>query len=72
MLAMGQYYLRRGESIEINWFGRISVFPIMGAIFWAMVFQSIVWDAMFVAGVALAAFATVIYVRTGLSRLTAT
>jgi cardiolipin synthase (CMP-forming) len=72
MLAMGQYYLRRGETIEINWFGRISVFPIMGAIFWAMVFQSIVWDVTFVAGVGLAVFATVIYVRTGLGRLAAT
>ncbi len=72
MLLMAQYAVRHGQDLEINWYGRIAVFPIMGAIFWAMVFQSIVWDAMFVAGVALAAFATVIYVRTGLSRLTAT
>jgi cardiolipin synthase (CMP-forming) len=72
MLILGQYYLRRGESLEINWFGRISVFPIMGAIFWAMVFQSIVWDVMFVTGVGLAVFATVVYVRTGIGRLAAT
>ncbi len=72
MLAMGQYYLRRGESIEINWFGRISVFPIMGAIFFAMVVESVVWDVMFVVGVVLAVFATVVYVRTGLNRLAAT
>jgi cardiolipin synthase len=72
MLAMGQYYLRRGESIEINWFGRIAVFPIMGAIFLAMIVESVVWDVMFVVGVALAMFATVVYVRTGLSRLAAT
>ena len=72
MLIMGQFYLRRGETLEINWFGRISVFPIMGAIFWAMVFESVVWDVMFVAGVALAVLATVAYVRTGLTRLAAT
>ena len=72
MLAMGQYYLRRGETIEINWFGRISVFPIMGAIFLAMVVESIAWDVMFVTGVALAVFATVVYVRTGVAKLAAT
>lgn len=72
MLGLGQYYLRRGETLEINWFGRISVFPIMGAIFLAMVVESIVWDVMFVAGVALAVLATVAYVRTGLARLAAT
>jgi len=72
MLVLGQFYLRRGETIEINWFGRIAVFPIMGAIFWAMVFQSIVWDVMFVAGVSLALLATVVYVRTGVTRLAAT
>ena len=72
MLIMGQYYLRKGETPEINWFGRISVFPIMGAIFWALVFESVVWDVMFVAGVALAVLATVVYVRTGLTKLAAT
>jgi cardiolipin synthase (CMP-forming) len=71
MLILGQFYLRRGQTPEINWFGRISVFPIMGAIFWAMVFTSVVWDVMFVAGVALAVFATIVYVRTGLARLAA-
>lgn len=72
MLVLGQYYLRRGQSLEINWYGRISVFPIMGAIFLAMVTESVIWDVMFVAGLTLSVIATVAYVRTGLRELTAT
>ena len=71
-LILAQFALRRGQALEINWFGRISVFPIMGAIFWAMVVQSIVWDVMLIAGVALAVIATVAYTRTGLRKLDAT
>ena len=68
-LVLAQIALRRGQPLEINWFGRIAVFPIMGAIFWAMVFRSVVWDVLLVAGVALAAFATVVYVRDGVREL---
>src|SRR5918996_1221901 len=65
-LVLAQVALRRGIDLEINWFGRIAVFPVMGAIFWAMVFPGVVWDVLLVAGVALAALATVVYVRDGL------
>lgn len=68
-LVLAQIALRRGQPLEINWFGRIAVFPIMGAIFWAMVFRSVVWDVLLIAGVALAAFATVVYVRDGFREL---
>ena len=64
-LILAQFALRRGQELEINWFGRIAVFPIMGAIFWAMVFESVVWDVMLIVGVALAVLATIAYVRTG-------
>ncbi len=36
MLFLAQYGLRRGVDIEVNWPGRISVFPIMGGIFLAL------------------------------------
>ena len=71
-LILGQLALRRGLELEINWYGRIAVFPIMGAIFWAMVFESVVWDAMLIFGVALAVMATVAYARTGLRASTRT
>jgi cardiolipin synthase len=71
-LILAQIALRRGEPLEINWFGRLAVFPIMGSIFLAMVVESTVWDVLLVAGVALAVLATAAYVRTGLRKLTAT
>ena len=72
MLLMAQYAVRHGQDLEINWYGRIAVFPIMGAIFWAMVFESVIWDVMLIVGVALAVVATFAYARTGLRALSAT
>ncbi len=71
-LILAQIALRQGQPLEINWFGRIAVFPIMGAIFWAMIFPGLVWDALFIAGVVLSVLATLVYVRTGLRSLAAT
>ena len=36
MLSLAQYGLRHGVDIEVNWPGRISVFPIMGGIWLAL------------------------------------
>jgi cardiolipin synthase len=71
-LILAQIALRHGQPLEINWFGRIAVFPVMASIALAMVVQTVAWDVMLVAGVALAALATVVYVRTGLRQLAAT
>ncbi len=71
-LILAQIALRRGQALEINWFGRLAVFPIMGSIFLAMVVGSAVWDVLLVAGVTLAVLATAVYIRTGLRELTAT
>jgi cardiolipin synthase (CMP-forming) len=66
MLVLAQYGLRHGVDIEVNWPGRISVFPIMGGIFFAMVFAGWVPAALLIVGLALAIGATVLYARTGL------
>jgi cardiolipin synthase (CMP-forming) len=66
MLALAQHGLRRGVEIKVNWPGRISVFPIMGGIFFALVFEGWVPEALLVVGVVLAIVATVLYARTGL------
>jgi cardiolipin synthase len=71
-LLLAQMALRRNMELEINWLGRISVFAIMGAIFWTMVFESVVWDVLLVVGVACAVISTVIYARSGLAKLRAT
>ena len=66
MLLLAQHGLRHGVDIEVNWPGRISVFPIMGGIFFAMVFAGWVPAALLILGLALAIVATVLYARTGL------
>lgn len=70
-LLLAQAAVRRGLSLEINWFGRIAVFPIMAALFFAMVSDSVIWDVMLIAGVALAVIATVAYARSGMRAMTA-
>ena len=71
MLVLAQQALRRGVEIRVNWPGRISVFPIMGGIFFALVFDGWVPEALLVIGVALALVATVVYARTGLEAVRA-
>ena len=71
-LILAQVLLRRGGEIKINWLGRIAVWPIMAAIFFAMLSASVAWDAALITGVALALLGTVAYVRTGLRELAAT
>jgi CDP-diacylglycerol--glycerol-3-phosphate 3-phosphatidyltransferase len=68
-LILAQVYLRRVGELEINWLGRIAVTPVMAAIFFAMISESVVWDAMLVVGVVLGVLGTIAYVRTGLREL---
>ena len=65
MLALSRYGLARGVELEINWFGRIGVAPMMGAPFFAM--AGVHWLAliMLYAGLALALIATALYMRRG-------
>jgi CDP-diacylglycerol---glycerol-3-phosphate 3-phosphatidyltransferase len=67
--ALAQIALRRGQEIRINWLGRIAVFPTMASIFFAMVSESPVWDAMLIVGVGLGILGTIAYIRTGLREL---
>jgi cardiolipin synthase len=67
MLVLAQYGLRHGAEIQINWPGRVSVFPIMGGLFFAMVFAGWVPAALLIVGLALAIVATALYARAGMS-----
>jgi phosphatidylglycerophosphate synthase len=71
MLLLGQWALRHGAEIRINWPGRISVFPIMGGIFFAMVFAGWVPAALLIAGLALAILATALYAQDALRQISA-
>jgi cardiolipin synthase len=66
MLLLAQYGLRHGVGIAVNWPGRISVFPIMGGIFLALLVAGWVPAALLVAGLCLAIVATVLYARDGM------
>ena len=66
MLCLGEYGLKHGVDIAINWPGRIGVFWIMAGLFFAMVFAGWVPVAFFFFGLAMALIATVHYARTGI------
>jgi cardiolipin synthase len=71
MLILAQQALRRGVDIRVNWPGRISVFPIMGGIFLALIVDGWVPAALLIVGVALAVAATVLYARSGIEAVRA-
>jgi cardiolipin synthase (CMP-forming) len=66
MLVLAQYGLRHGVDIEVNWPGRISVFPIMGGIWLALLAPGWVATALVIWGLVMAIIATVLYARAGL------
>jgi CDP-diacylglycerol--glycerol-3-phosphate 3-phosphatidyltransferase len=66
MLVLARYGLRHGVDIEVNWPGRISVFPIMGGIWLALLSPGWVATALVAWGLVMAIVATVLYARSGL------
>lgn len=66
MLFLAQYGLRHGVDIEVNWPGRIAVFPTMGGIWLALFAPGWVATALVIWGTAMAILATVMYARTGM------
>jgi cardiolipin synthase len=69
MLALGEYGLRRGVELRINWPGRLAVAPVMGSFFFAMAGLHGLGRVMLYVGLALALLATVLYVYDGLRML---
>jgi cardiolipin synthase (CMP-forming) len=66
MLLLAWFGLRHGVDIEVNWPGRISVFPIMGGIWLALLAPGWVADALLIWGLVMAIVATILYARSGL------
>jgi cardiolipin synthase len=69
MLVLGRYGLKRGVELRINWPGRLSVAPVMGAFFFAMVGLQIVGEVLLYSGLALALIASGLYLRSGARQL---
>lgn len=69
MLLIGQWGIRHGAELKVNWLGRIAVFPLMGAIFLALLIETRVADVLLVIGLLLTYCATLLYVRDGLRQV---
>jgi cardiolipin synthase len=69
MLVLSQAGLRRGIDVEINWVGRLGVWPTMFSLFLAMVSVTWVAEALLYIGLAMTLAATAMYVRDGAEAL---
>lgn len=61
MLLAGQYALRRGVTLQINWAGRWGVWPTMSAIFFGLCGLATLGGILLAVGVTLSIIATVQY-----------
>ncbi len=69
MLLLGRYGLRRGVDLRINWPGRLSVAPVLGSFFFAMVELRTFAEVLLYVGLVLVLWATALYVRSGARQL---
>ena len=69
MLVVGSLLVRRGVELKINWPGRLSVFPIMSAIFFGLCGLQTLAEVLIYIGLVLSLTATVQYGRTAVREL---
>lgn len=72
MLVAGQYALRRGVTLQINWAGRWGVWPTMSAIFFGLCGLATPGAILLALGVMLSTIATVQYGRRMIAQLAET
>ncbi len=66
-LAYGQWALRHGIDLTVNWPGRAAVWPVMSAIFFALVGVETIPEVLLYIGIVLSVWATALYMREGSS-----
>jgi CDP-diacylglycerol--glycerol-3-phosphate 3-phosphatidyltransferase len=66
VIVLARVGMRRGMDLKINWPGRLSVWPLMSGIFFALCGVEGLAEVLFYAGLALALVAFAMYVRDGL------
>jgi CDP-diacylglycerol--glycerol-3-phosphate 3-phosphatidyltransferase len=69
MLALARYGMRRGIDIAINWPGRIGIWWVLAAPFWAIIDVHVLALVGLYVGLALTLWSTALYIRDGLARL---
>jgi CDP-diacylglycerol--glycerol-3-phosphate 3-phosphatidyltransferase len=72
VIVLARIGMRRGVDLRINWPGRLAVWPLMSAIFFALVELETTAEVLLYGGLALALVATALYVRDGLRKTTPT
>jgi phosphatidylglycerophosphate synthase len=65
MLALTRLALRSGVELEINWVGRLAVFPTMFSLFLAMLSVTWVAEGLLYVGLAMTLAATALYLQDG-------
>ena len=69
MLVLTQVALRTGMDLKVNMLGRWAVWPVMGALGVAFIWETWVSDVMLYVGLAMTLAATALYVQDGLRHL---
>ena len=64
-IVYGNHALRQGVDLYVNWPGRIAVWPIMSAIFFALVGTETFAEVLLYIGLIFAIWATALYIREG-------
>jgi cardiolipin synthase (CMP-forming) len=72
MVAITQLALRRGVDLEVNWLGRLAVWPTMSALALAMMVETPLTDYVLLVGLAMTLAATAMYLQDGYRRLRGT
>lgn len=64
-LAYGNWALRHGIDLKVNWWGRLGVWPAMSALFFALVGLETLAEILLYIGIAFMSIATALYIREG-------
>jgi cardiolipin synthase (CMP-forming) len=67
MLGLVRWGMRHGADIKVNWLGRLGIWPVLGALFFAMTGLEKMGEILLYIGLAMVLAATVDYVRDGLA-----
>jgi cardiolipin synthase (CMP-forming) len=69
MLVLARYGMRHGIDIAINWPGRIGIWWVLAAPFWAIIDVHVLALIGLYVGLALTLWSTALYIRDGLAQL---
>ena len=70
-LVLARWGLSHGVDIEVNWFGRVAVFPVMISLLLALAVETWVATVLLAIGIVLGIIATYLYARVGRDQINA-